>query len=323
MPDGLTSSSSNFIQSVDQGHDTQLSVTNGGTVIFDSYSPEHEVRRRNLKTNNVSKLNHMPNRFPTDFNVRVRADSVAAILCAETVSDYKVVDKKSGQTITATDKRPDYMKTAHKVNAKRSKHSELEVKALIEGEDTEQTHYFHRAPPLDMRALTGNEEAIRQYYNAPCTTAPHHISYAFNHPGLPSCLLDASGTLCPLSYSPFVYNFKHPVKAADKSYKETVGIMNFTSSSTLSSTGLGERCVGEKGNRPSTSLLTKQQPEPILNVNMLLVPRTTVDIPSSKDAQMLLDIPDLIDFSNAAAILQGIIGNPATIAKVAANSSET
>jgi hypothetical protein len=102
MPDGLTSSSSNFIQSVDQGHDTQLSVTNGGTVIFDSYSPEHEVRRRNLKNNNVSKLNHMPNRFPTDFNVRVRADSVAAILCAETVSDYKVVDKKSGQTITAT-----------------------------------------------------------------------------------------------------------------------------------------------------------------------------------------------------------------------------
>ena len=273
MPDDLVSSSK-FIQSVDQGHDTQLSVTSGCTVVFDSYSPEPEVRRRNLKNNNVSKLNHMPNRFPTDFNVRVRADSVAAILCAETVSDYKVVDKKSGQTITATDKRPNYMKAPYKVSAKR-KHSEpsLETKALNGCEDSEQTYYFSSSPCMTAphpRALTtGNEEKARQahqYYHVPCTTAPHPC--VFGHPGFPRCLLG------PPVYSRSVHgyhdSFKHLVEAADKSYKETVGIMtDSTSSSLSSSTGLDEHGAGDRSSSfTSNGLLTKQQPEPIFNANM-------------------------------------------------------
>jgi hypothetical protein len=337
MPDGLVNSSSNFIQVVDQGHDdTQLSVASGCTVVFDSYSPEHEVRRRNLKRNNASKLNHMPsNRFSADFNVRIRTDGVAAILCAETVSDYRVVDKKkSDQTITTAiiDKQSDYVKTPHEISAKRMRRPEpsLETNALIECVDSEQTYYFSSsapcttAPPL-RKALTGNEEA-RQHYH---TTTPYPIS--FGHPGFPSCLLDAAGTLCPPVYNlpvdGYHDNFKHLVEAADKkSYKETVGIMNFISSSSsplLSSTGLNER-----GARPSPPSNGQQ---PIFNVNNMMLFESLLgasdniqalvsanDTPSSKDARMLVDIPGLID--SFKTTLQG---KPTDEKKVAAAKSSS
>ena len=111
MPDGLVNPC-DFVQMMDQGPvDMGLSVTAGNTLIFDSYTPEDEVNRRNIKKNNVSKLNQMQNRFPTGFCVGVRATSVTAILSAGTVSRYRVVDKRTGDEIEASDKRPDKMKT--------------------------------------------------------------------------------------------------------------------------------------------------------------------------------------------------------------------
>ena len=122
MPDGTVIENSDVVQIMEhQGNDIKVSITHGNTVIFDSFSPEHEVRRRNINRNNISKLNHMPSRFPVNFSVHVRADSVAAVLCAETVSDYKVVDKRSCQAIPASDKRPDAVKAPHELDAKRRK----------------------------------------------------------------------------------------------------------------------------------------------------------------------------------------------------------
>ena len=222
-----------------------------------------------------------------------------------------LIKKKSDQTITTAiiDKQSDYVKTPHEISAKRMRRPEpsLETNALIECVDSEQTYYFSSsvpcttAPPL-RKALTGNEEA-RQHYH---TTTPYPIS--FGHPGFPSCLLDAAGTLCPPVYNlpvdGYHDNFKHLVEAADKkSYKETVGIMNFTSSSSsplLSSTGSDER-----GARPSPPSNGQQ---PIFNVNNMMLFESLLgasdniqalvsanDTPSSKDARMLVDIPGLID----------------------------
>jgi hypothetical protein len=117
MPDGVVNNS-DVVQIMNQGNDLGVAITNGNTVIFDSYTPEHEVRRRNINRNNISKLNHMQSRFSTKFDVHIQAESVTAVLCAETVSDYKVVDKRSSQVITASDKRPDSMKAPHEVDAK-------------------------------------------------------------------------------------------------------------------------------------------------------------------------------------------------------------
>jgi len=122
MPDGVVSTR-DFVQTVNLGsNDMNLSVTSGNTIIFDSFSPEAEVRKRNVRNNNVSKLNQIPNRFSTEFYVGLRASSVTAILCSNTVQDYKVIDKKSGAALTATDKRPEYIKAAQ--GAKRPRPAE-------------------------------------------------------------------------------------------------------------------------------------------------------------------------------------------------------
>ena len=125
MPDGVVSPR-DFVHMVDNDDNMHLSVTQGNTIIFDSYTPEHEVRRRNLKTNNVSKLNQMQNRFANDFNVKISSVSITAVLCSSTVANYRVVDKKSGQELTASDKRPEYIKAQQDAGggAKRRKTTE-------------------------------------------------------------------------------------------------------------------------------------------------------------------------------------------------------
>lgn len=110
MPDGIVDAN-DVVQLV--GHrslDMGLSVTEGNTVIFDSFTPKEEVHRRDIASNNVSKLNHMQKRFATEFCVGVRATSVTAMLSADTVEAYRVIDKKTGQVLAAADKRPKYMR---------------------------------------------------------------------------------------------------------------------------------------------------------------------------------------------------------------------
>ncbi len=108
MPDGVVSPR-DFTQVMEDGG-MNLAVTQGNTVIFDSFSPEEVVRQRNLKNNNVSKLNQISNRFANEFNIRISSVSITAVLCAETVADYKIIDKRAKKELTASDKRPEYMK---------------------------------------------------------------------------------------------------------------------------------------------------------------------------------------------------------------------
>ena len=108
MPDGVVSPR-DFTQVMEDG-EMNLAVNHGNTVVFDSFTPEEVVRQRNLRNNNVSKLNQMPHRFANEFSVRVSAVSITAILCADTVADYRIIDKRAKKELTASDKRPDYMK---------------------------------------------------------------------------------------------------------------------------------------------------------------------------------------------------------------------
>ena len=165
MPDGVVSPR-DFVQMMDQEgtkHDMSLSVTHGNTVIFDSYTPEHEVRKRNLRNNNVSKLNQMPNRFSAKFGVEVRSASVTAVLCANTVADYRVVDKKSGKVIESSDKRPDYMKTPQEVSNKRQRIGAVDVQSIPDIRP-QFFNFHHHHPPPQFMGISNS---------------------AFDHPGIP------------------------------------------------------------------------------------------------------------------------------------------
>jgi len=275
MPDGVVANS-DVVQTMDEGKELKVSITNGGTVIFDSFSPEHEVRRRNANRNNISKLNHMPSRFPASFRVDVKADSVAAVLCAETVSDYKVVDKRSVQAITASDRRPDSTRAPHEVNSKH-KIAELssDIKALIaaetEAESTKQTqqavtkrkrsldtaevasipryHHHSIAPTVPSTRIREPLPQCTPCYNFSATDCmiiqQHYTPSAFDHPGLPRCSLNFQD---PVHSFPSATihgdtmidghrnNLKALVEAAERSYIEAASVMNFTSTSRQSPT---------------------------------------------------------------------------------------
>ena len=110
MPDGIVSQR-DFVQLMSENElDMQLAVKTGNTVVFDSFTPEPEVRRRNIMNNNISKINETSRHFRTEFSVRVHVSSVSAILCAGTVAEYRVVDRKKGQTLLPSDKRPMYIR---------------------------------------------------------------------------------------------------------------------------------------------------------------------------------------------------------------------
>ena len=84
--------------SADSGAATDLHAhfSNSNTIIFDSFSSEVEVRKRNLVVNNISKINDPRRRFASEFNVRV-AGKVTTILSASAVAEYRVVDdRRSG-----------------------------------------------------------------------------------------------------------------------------------------------------------------------------------------------------------------------------------
>ena len=63
------------------------------TIVFDSFSDQRDVHRRDTKANNISKINDRARRFPTDFSIRVSGE-VTAILSARSVADYRVVDAR-------------------------------------------------------------------------------------------------------------------------------------------------------------------------------------------------------------------------------------
>lgn len=85
--------------------DLRLRNATGTTVIFDSFSPAEEVRRRNPVTNSISRLNDPSRHFLTGFNVSVTGP-VAAILSTDTVEGYQKVERKAPQPPPVTAKRP-------------------------------------------------------------------------------------------------------------------------------------------------------------------------------------------------------------------------
>ena len=288
MPDGVVANS-DIVQIMDEGKELKISITNGGTVIFDSFSPEHEVRRRNVNRNNISKLNHMPSRFPASFKVDVNADSVAAVLCAETVSDYKVVDKRTNQAITASDRRPDSTRAPHEVNSKH-KISEIssDIKALIAADTEDESAKQTRQADTKRKRLLDTVEVanIPQYHHSIASTVPstrireplqqctpyynfsatdcmivqqHYTPSAFDHPGLPRCSLNFQDPVHSLPSATihggtmadgYRNNLKALVEAAERSYIEAASVMNFTSTSRQSPTSEGEcNCVDANGNK--------------------------------------------------------------------------
>jgi hypothetical protein len=68
----------------------------GTTIVFDSFSSEQDVKRRNEAAINISKISDSSLRFDTDFTVRASGE-VTAVLSASTVASYRVVDLKKGQ----------------------------------------------------------------------------------------------------------------------------------------------------------------------------------------------------------------------------------
>jgi hypothetical protein len=67
----------------------------GTTIVFDSFSDEQDVQRRNLAAINISKIGDAARRFETDFTVNA-SGKVTAVLGANTVAKYRVVDIKGG-----------------------------------------------------------------------------------------------------------------------------------------------------------------------------------------------------------------------------------
>jgi hypothetical protein len=80
----------------------EIIACQGNTVIFDSFTPEEEVVRRNAHTPSISSRD----RFHSRFQIDVNAEGVSAVLCASTVPAYRVIDKKGSSIINPTDKRP-------------------------------------------------------------------------------------------------------------------------------------------------------------------------------------------------------------------------
>lgn len=96
--------------------DIQVKCTAGTTVIFDSFSSEADVQRRNLHSNSVSKINDAARHFMVRFNVSVQG-RVAAVLGPSTVSSYRVVDRRAQEPVVPPDNRPEHVKERMKRKA--------------------------------------------------------------------------------------------------------------------------------------------------------------------------------------------------------------
>jgi hypothetical protein len=237
MPDGIVSQR-DFVQMMGQ-YETNLSITTGNTVMFDSFTAEPEVRRRNIMNNNVSKLNETGRHFRTEFGIRVQAKSVSAILCASTVSEYRVVDKKTDKTLLASDKRPNYIKEYQK---------QKETKRPLAAEIVDQPCKKQKTQPFFPQIPLVISESIIDY-----------------HPGRPKCDTVAAKQGFGV--------FQAPIHIPESN------IMNFTSSSSpLSPRTVDHSEEEDAGPIPfpfkAKALLIEQQP--IFGESSALLSQTAV-----------------------------------------------
>ena len=82
-----------------------LTEQHSTTIVFDSFSDEQDVLRRDQQRNNISKINNPQRRFTTDFSVRV-SGVVTAILSPNSVADYRVVDTKRAAMVSSRQAEP-------------------------------------------------------------------------------------------------------------------------------------------------------------------------------------------------------------------------
>ena len=97
----------------------------GNTIVFDSFSSEDEVKRRNTRINTVSRLNDSTCQFQTDFNICF-SSVTAAVLSPSMVPSYRIVDRR-GLAVLATDKRPEHIKEALKHKRRTSESPSIET----------------------------------------------------------------------------------------------------------------------------------------------------------------------------------------------------
>jgi hypothetical protein len=91
MPADRVCSKQHELEWDDEQNTIRVHSTGSSTIVFDSFSSEADVQRRNLAANNISKLNQPERRFATEFNVCVSGD-VTAILSASSVASYRTSD---------------------------------------------------------------------------------------------------------------------------------------------------------------------------------------------------------------------------------------
>lgn len=338
MPDGVVSPR-DFVQIMhqlgDSGVHTNLDINQGNTVIFDSFSPDDEVRRLNLKNNNVSKLNNMPSRFSGECNVRVRAASITAILCANTVSDYKIIDRKSKQELTASDKRPEYMRAQQHEAGSSNKRPRSEPQAPD-------------GIALPAAAIQYPQQ-VPSSFQRPPPPPPCHAQFAttplrsaFDHPGIPHFMYSPS-------HRPEISMEICSILSSMGSKLHAPAVMSFTSSSppplnprkldkadvVVDESGSEDEEEEEDSIQPfpftsSSKDLAVEKPDPIFDESGLHASQTSDNVravvsvgdmlgvspgtamvdetqKSVSAVQMLLDFPDSVCASEAATTLQKIM----------------
>jgi hypothetical protein len=304
MPDGVVSTR-DFVQTVDlSSNDMNISVTSGNTIVFDSFSPEAEVRKRNVRNNNVSKLNNIPLRFSTEFYVGVKAASVTAILCSSTVQDYKVVDKKTSAEITPTDKRPDHVKEKQQgVKRPRPVESPPSPLAMVVHPGVfghpglPRCDMFTEAPAK--RLFSTAKEGLNALRLALAAEPRSTMNLSPAPITSPRDLSDSEeGSSAP---EPFPFRSKDLVSEQQPIYRECEF---FSPQHTSDST----RTVMTIADVLGTSIVSPQQTSDSMRIVMKIadVLGTPIEEIQKDVAKTLLDLPNSIDTSNGATLLHGM-----------------
>ena len=81
--------------STDEYGNIRMLGMGGTTLIFDSFSPESDVERRNVMLNTISRVNDARRHFQTEISLNI-STKVVAVLNASTVHRYRQVERRHG-----------------------------------------------------------------------------------------------------------------------------------------------------------------------------------------------------------------------------------
>ncbi len=138
----------------------------GTTIVFDSFSDEQDVQRRNLAAINISKIGDVARRFETDFTVNA-SGKVTAVLGANTVAKYRVVDIKGGARIPTPAPMPSFSSVISMAASDRELVSSLAACANAD-------------PTTDNLRKRCRSMLKQRYVHQPATTVNQKTNYALN-----------------------------------------------------------------------------------------------------------------------------------------------